>query len=147
VNAGQFLDARSLRKEATSMCHRYITKALSGLAAMILLAAGAPAFAQEGKLLVRVRPTQAYVFVDGRAIGDGGLAGNKQLLINHLSPGEHTVRLYNYGYKPQTHKVTIEAKKTGLLEATLEAIPGTAPGPHPDRGWRSCGGLLERQDS
>jgi outer membrane protein OmpA-like peptidoglycan-associated protein len=111
------------------MCHRYITKALPGLAVMILLAAIAPAFAQEGKLLVRVRPTQAYVFVDGRAIGDGGLTGNNQLLIVRLSPGEHTVGLYNYGYKPQTHKVTIEANRTGLLEATLEAIPGTASGP------------------
>jgi hypothetical protein len=111
------------------MCHRYLAKALPGFAMMILLTAIAPAFAQEGKLLVRVRPTQAYVFVDGRAIGDGGLTGYNQLLIVHLSPGEHTVGLYNYGYKPQAHKVTIEANKTGLLEATLEAIPGTASGP------------------
>ena len=111
------------------MPHRYITKALPSLVAVILLAAVAPALAQEGKLLVRVRPTQAFVFVDGRAIGDGGLSGFSTLLIVHLSAGEHTVGLYNYGYKPQTHKVRIESKKTVLLDVTLEAIPGTASGP------------------
>jgi outer membrane protein OmpA-like peptidoglycan-associated protein len=111
------------------MHNRSIIKALPGLAAVMLLAAIAPAFAQEGKLRVRVRPIQAYVFVDGRAIGDGAFSGFNQLLIAHLSPGEHTVSIYNYGYKSQTHKVTIEPKKTSYLDVTLEAIPGTASGP------------------
>jgi outer membrane protein OmpA-like peptidoglycan-associated protein len=44
-------------------------------------------------------------------------------------PGEHTLAVYNYGYKPYTSKFTAEDGKTSSLSVALEAIPGTVPGP------------------
>jgi outer membrane protein OmpA-like peptidoglycan-associated protein len=44
-------------------------------------------------------------------------------------PGEHTLAVYNYGYKPYTAKFTAEDGKTSSLSVALEAIPGTVPGP------------------
>ena len=95
----------------------------------ILVAFVVPSVAQTGKILVRVRPHEAYVFVDARAIGDAGLSGMDRLYVLHVSPGEHTVGIYNYGYKSQTHKVTVEAHRTTSLNLALEPIPGSAPGP------------------
>ncbi|MGA2072333.1 MAG: OmpA family protein [Terriglobia bacterium] len=44
-------------------------------------------------------------------------------------PGEHTLAVYNYGYKPYSAKFTAESGKTTTLSVTLEQIPGTTPGP------------------
>jgi outer membrane protein OmpA-like peptidoglycan-associated protein len=44
-------------------------------------------------------------------------------------PGEHTLAVYNYGYKPYTTKFTAESGKTSSLSVALEAVPGTVSGP------------------
>jgi outer membrane protein OmpA-like peptidoglycan-associated protein len=46
-----------------------------------------------------------------------------------LSPGNHTIDIYNYGYKPTTRKVTITAGEGTELDVTLDPVPGTVSGP------------------
>ncbi len=47
----------------------------------------------------------------------------------NLSPGSHTIDIYNYGFKPATQKVDITAKQTNVLKVTLDPIPGMVSGP------------------
>ncbi len=82
-------------------------------------------FAQNGKLKIKVSPKQAYVFVDGNAIRDGGQS-------IPLAPGKHTVVVVNYGYKISTQDVTIDAGKTTSLDVKLDSYGGTVPGPFGD---------------
>ena len=82
-----------------------------------------PAVAQDGTLKVHAVPNQAYVFVDGQAMHESSRGGFK------LSPGNHTIDIHNYGYKPTTRKVTIEAGKTLKLDVTLDPVPGNVSGP------------------
>src|SRR5208283_1669972 len=75
-----------------------------------------------GRLKLTVTPKQAYVFVDGLPLGPGsGLIW--------ADAGEHTLAVYNYGFKAYTSKFTAESGKTSSLSVALEAIPGTVPGP------------------
>jgi len=90
---------------------------------MILLA-GNPVLAQDGKLDLHVTTKQAYIFVDGRAISE---ASKHHVLT--LSAGDHKIELVNYGYQPANRTVTITAKKTSNLEVTLEAVGSTVSGP------------------
>lgn len=96
--------------------------AIAALATLVLLAASVPAFAQTGKLHIVVRPKQAYIFLDGHAEGQG------ECHIP-LSPGEHQLGVYNYGYKPKVQTVTITAGKVTSVEVNLEPIAGTASAP------------------
>jgi len=91
----------------------------------VLLLGAAPLLAKCGHLKLKVAPKEAYVFVDGIPLGPG--AG-----VIWAQPGEHTLAVYNYGYKPYNSKFTAESGKTTSLTVTLEAIPGTVPGPF---GW------------
>src|SRR5271156_1736297 len=91
------------------------------LAVAIALCASA-GFAQEGKLKIKVTPSQAYVFVDGNGIREGS-RGIK------LSAGKHTVVVVNYGYKISTQDVTIVAGKSTDLAVTLEAYGDKVAGP------------------
>jgi plastocyanin len=60
--------------------------------------------------------------VDGLPLGPGsGLIW--------AGPGEHTLAVYNYGFKSYTSKFTAEGGKTTSLSVALEAIPGTVPAP------------------
>jgi hypothetical protein len=45
------------------------------------------------------------------------------------NPGEHTLAIYNYGYKPYSTKFTAESGKTSKLSVALEAVPGNVSGP------------------
>ena len=93
---------------------------------VIAIALGATAgFAQDGKLKIKVTPKQAYVFVDGNAIGHS----NQSI---SLSAGKHTVVVANYGYKASTQDVNIDAGKSTPLEVKLEAMGGPVPGPYGD---------------
>ena len=89
----------------------------------------APASAQNGqatgKLKIHVIPKQAYVFVDGKAIGDGS-----QTIA--LSGGSHTVSVDNYGYSPQIKNVDITLGKTTELDVTLQASGNKVNGPFGD---------------
>jgi len=91
------------------------------LAAVFLLCAGS-AFAQDGKLKIKVTPKYAHIFVDGKAID----YGNKTL---PLSAGKHIVAVVNYGYKISTQDVSIDAGKTTNLDVKLEAYGGNVTGP------------------
>ncbi len=83
-----------------------------------------PAAAQDAKLSVCVKsPTQAYVFVDGRALGDGTQHGIK------LPAGQHTVDVYNYGYKPFHTTVNLASGEKHRIDVILEPIAGTVNGP------------------
>jgi outer membrane protein OmpA-like peptidoglycan-associated protein len=93
------------------------------LVALAVLSVVPGALAQDGKLSVHAVPPQAYVFVDGKALHEASRHAFK------LTAGDHTVDIYNYGYKPATRKVTIAAGKTLKLDVTLESIPGTVSGP------------------
>src|SRR5215472_1183574 len=92
------------------------------LVTAIALSASA-SFAQEGKLKISVRPKEAYVFVDGKAIHEG-----KRRSIP-LSAGKHTVAVVNYGFKISTQDVDITSGKTTDLNVTLEPYGGTISGP------------------
>lgn len=91
--------------------------------AMAMGLGAAASFAQNGKLKIRVTPKQAYVFVDGNAIRDGGQSIS-------LAPGKHTVVVVNYGYKISTQDVTIDAGKTTPLDVKLDAYGTPVPGPY-----------------
>lgn len=85
--------------------------------------------AQEGKLLIRAKPSQAYVFVDGVPVGDASGSGFKQLIVTGLTPGAHKIGIYNYGYQPETRSVEITARKTTPLAVELQPLPGSVSGP------------------
>src|SRR5246127_5084675 len=79
-------------------------------------------FGQTGKLRVRVEPKQAYVFVDGVPYGDG----------NHtyrIASGNHSIGVYNYGFKPQVRDVTIDQGKIAEAEFKLEPVAKDVHGP------------------
>jgi outer membrane protein OmpA-like peptidoglycan-associated protein len=96
---------------------------------LLTIMIAAPVFARDGKLRIHVNPTQAFIYLNGRAMGDASLSGRHDLLIINLGPGEHTVGIYNYGYKSQTHKVTVVEGETTHLDVVLEPIPGSVSGP------------------
>jgi len=93
-------------------------------ASLSLFFCGAAAFAQDGKLTIHVIPTQAYVFVDGKAVGEASTHHN----IN-LSSGQHNVVLANYGYNSASNAVTVTAGKSTSLDVTLQPVTGSVTGP------------------
>jgi outer membrane protein OmpA-like peptidoglycan-associated protein len=88
-------------------------------------ASGSSSFAQDGYLVVRATPQQAYVFVDDRAISEASRIYN----YLKLSAGEHKIELVNYGYAPSTQTVTINAHRTTVVKVDLTPVAGTVPGP------------------
>lgn len=93
-------------------------------ATVLLLCAGAlPILAQDGKLKIHVTPKQAYAFVDGHAYGEATIRAL------YLSPGDHKIDLYNYGYAPASSNVSIAAGQTTKLEVTMTPINTPVPGP------------------
>src|ERR1700747_3455518 len=102
-------------------------RCLFTLVAAVALCAGA-SFAQDGKLKIKVTPKQAYIFVDGKAIHEGGSR------TFPVSAGKHTVAVVNYGYKISTQDVDITAGKTTDLNVVLQAFGGDVKGP-PGRGY------------
>jgi outer membrane protein OmpA-like peptidoglycan-associated protein len=82
-----------------------------------------------GKLEVRAVPQEAYVFLDGVPIGDTGRSDGRSLVLTGVRPGEHTVGIYNYGYKPEVQKVSVAAGKTTRVQVRLTPVGGTVSGP------------------
>ena len=91
--------------------------------AVLLLFSVQPVMAQRGKLIVHATPRQAYIYADGQPVVDS----NGHYVT--LPAGMHKIDVYNYGYKPETREVTIEAHKTMVLNVTLQPISGTLAGP------------------
>jgi outer membrane protein OmpA-like peptidoglycan-associated protein len=102
--------------------------ALLSLFGMILLGI-TPACHQGGKLEVRAVPHQAYVFLDGYPMGDTMRTDGMRIVLRNLSPGEHTVGIYNYGYQPDVQKVTITDGKTTRIKVHLTPAGGAVSGP------------------
>jgi len=92
--------------------------------AVLSFACNIPSLAQDGKLLLKITPEQAYIFVDGSAIGEA----SKHAKLK-LGPGDHKVGVVNYGYLRATRTVTITAKKYSELEVSLTPINDTISGP------------------
>ena len=101
----------------------------TGILLAVLFAVVAPAFPKAGqaKLKIHVSPKQAYVFVDGAALKQGSCAG--LFCTIWVDPGEHTVTVRNYGYAPESRKVTLEAGKVTKLDVTLKPEGGPVSGP------------------
>jgi len=78
--------------------------------------------AGDGWLKIHVKPKQAYVFVDGQAIRDGGHT-------IALLAGDHQIGVYNYGYTPKIQEVHINAGDTSNLNVDLEATGAPVSGP------------------
>ena len=78
-----------------------------------------------GKLKIHVKPKQAYVFVDGKAIRDGSQTIK-------LTPGSHEVSVHNYGYASATQSVQIETGKTAELNIDLQKSGDKVSGPFGD---------------
>jgi hypothetical protein len=76
-----------------------------------------------GYLRLNVKPAQAYIYADGVPYVES------QRHFITLTPGEHKIDLYNYGYRPETRNVTIVAGKLWVENVTMEAIPGMITGP------------------
>lgn len=83
-----------------------------------------PTMAQDGKLKLHVTPTQAYVFVDGHAIGEA----SKHHSIK-LNAGDHKLDLANYGYAMDSRTVTITAGQDTTVDATLTPVASKVSGP------------------
>ena len=91
-----------------------------GLTALLLtigLTAALSAFARDSRILIQVRPSQAYIFVDGQGKGDASTSGNRKILLVQVAPGEHTVSIYNYGYTPVIRKVDVPDGTTVIQAA------------------------------
>lgn len=94
-----------------------------GFLIVAFICSALPALAQNGKLKVKTIPVQAYVFVDGKSIQEASKGSIS------LSPGDHKVDVYNYGYKPASRNVTILAGKSVNLDVKLDPAPGDVTGP------------------
>ena len=80
---------------------------------------------QVGSAQVRVetQPPQAYIFLDGVAIGT-----HKTTLT--MSPGKHTIAIYNYGFKPMVKEIDVKEGMNDRIDAILEPDglpPATGP--------------------
>ena len=91
---------------------------------LLLMAGANPALAQDGKLALKVAPAQAYIFVDGRAIGEA----SKHHTLK-LTGGDHKIDVVNYGYAPASRTVTITAGQTANLEVSLTAVASPVSSP------------------
>jgi LPXTG-motif cell wall-anchored protein len=91
------------------------------LLAVVLLATTV-LLGQDAKLKVQVDPRNAFVFVDGEAYKqhDGAL---------EITPGEHSIGIYSYGFTPFIKKVTLHAGENPAITAKLEPLDGQVEGP------------------
>ncbi|MGC1452379.1 MAG: OmpA family protein [Candidatus Sulfotelmatobacter sp.] len=87
----------------------------------ILLFAAPGSFAKDAKLRIQVKPEQAYVFVDGSTFGPG----SRNISV---APGNHTIGVYNYGYKPEVRDVSLNEGTNAEQAFTLVAVPGSTTG-------------------
>ena len=108
---------------------RNFKRGLTALLLTIGFALAIPTSAKDTRILIRVIPSQAYIFVDGLGKGDASTSGSRRILLARVAPGEHTVSIYNYGYVPVTRTINVPEGETTRLEITMEAIPGSVSGP------------------
>lgn len=94
------------------------------LGVALLLIAVHPALARDkGYLTVHVSPPEAYIYADGEPV----VESKGHYII--LTPGDHLIDIYNYGYKPETRNVTIRNHKWWNIRVDMQPIPGIISGP------------------
>lgn len=106
----------------TGMC---LAAALAAAGLFCIAPARAQSSVESGTLDIHVKPKQAYVFVDGRAIRDGSQKVE-------LGAGKHEIGVYNYGYQAKKQEVSIGAGETTHLNVALEASGDEVDGPFGD---------------
>jgi hypothetical protein len=90
----------------------------------LLLICVHPAVAKSrGYLIVHVSPPETYIYADGEPV----VESKGHYII--LTPGEHQIDMYNYGYKPETRNVTIRDHKWWNIRVEMQPIPGIISGP------------------
>jgi hypothetical protein len=90
------------------------------MTAFILVSIVALHAADSGKLITKVNPGRAGVFVDGKYLGP---AANFKMARTYVLPaGEHEVKLVEPRYKEVTTKVMITPGKTTVLTETMQAL-------------------------
>jgi PEGA domain len=100
------------------------------LAAVLFITGATFAGAQEesrsakdtGKVKVSVNPEEAYIWVDGKPMSHRSSSLT-------LPVGEHKIAVYNYGYMPQVHNVTVASGQTKDVEAKLKPVDAKVSGP------------------
>src|SRR5882757_5788903 len=75
-----------------------------------------------GQVRVNVSPEEAYIWVDDKA------ASHRSSTLK-LAPGEHKITVYNYGYKPETHNVTVTPGQIQEWTANLKPAGEPVSGP------------------
>src|SRR6478672_4390565 len=75
-----------------------------------------------GEVYVHVMPEEAYVWVD-----DKPLTHRSHIL--HLPPGDHKIAIYNYGYEPQVHNVSVVSGQYQEVNAELKRVDAQVSGP------------------
>ena len=75
-----------------------------------------------GQVRVEVSPEEAYIWVDGKA------TSHRSSTLK-LTPGEHKITVYNYGFKPETHNVTVKAGERQEITANLKPAGEPVSGP------------------
>ena len=79
--------------------------------------------AQDAVVKVHVEPEQAFIFVDAQPVGEG-------MHTLTLTPGHHTIGVYNYGFKPMIKEITLTSGHSNEdLRFYLEAAGGPVAGP------------------
>jgi hypothetical protein len=90
----------------------------------LLLICVHPAMAKSrGYLIVHVSPPETYIYADGEPV----VESKGHYII--LTPGEHKIDMYNYGYKSETRNVTIREHKWWNIRVEMQPIPGIISGP------------------
>jgi hypothetical protein len=75
-----------------------------------------------GKVHVSVKPEEAYIWVDGKPVSHRSSSLT-------LPVGEHKVAVYNYGYMPQVHNVTVTPGQSQDIQAQLKPVDKKVSGP------------------
>lgn len=106
IDARRFLSITTLLIMAASVSFAYDDQSSAG----------------QGRVEVKVHPSHAYVWVNGKPADWGD-----QTL--RLGPGNYTITVYNYGYEMMTKQVTVESGKKQTLEARLNPTGSRVSGP------------------
>lgn len=89
---------------------------------LLLLCASTISVAQQAKVRVEVQPPEAYIFLDGHPAGEG----SRTLT---LTPGDHQVAVYNYGYASQAITLSLREGSNPALKVSLEKTGDQVSGP------------------
>jgi hypothetical protein len=109
--------------EGDHMRFRRLSILVSWVALLLIAVQPSWGKSDRGYLVVHVTPPQTYIYADGEPV----VESKSHYII--LTAGEHTINMYNYGYRPETRKVTIKAHKWWNIRVEMQPIPGMISGP------------------